>query len=304
MADVLAHALALRDAGLRVHPCRQRDKIPTVNGWQSRRMSEADLRTEVGRGHNLGLALGEQHNGLQLVVVDCDGLQWLEWALERFPAPVLMTRNDPERGGHLWYRWEGPMPRKRVLARDPDEKHSNAQLLSEGAQVVVPPSVHPSGRAYRWVVDGVDASIDDALGALRRLPAINAEDVLRAAPIERRTARPEAVAAARALALRGIRGDAVDLMRAHMDAGMLLRALPSGRHAVRCPWEDQHSTEGLSSTAIGQNADGRWWWRCQHAHCEHRTTAEVIEALGCAPTMRNAPPSRRAQRMARAVWDW
>ena len=301
---MLDHALALRAAGLRVHPCRPGDKIPTVTGWQSRRLTAADLRAEVRDDSNLGVALGEQHNGLPLVVIDCDGLRWLEWALERFPPPVLMTQNDPDRGGHLWYRWEGPMPRKRVLARDPEQKHSNAQLLTEGAQVVVPPSIHPSGRAYRWVVDGAEAGIDDAIAALERLPAIDAAAVLRAAPIERRQPRPEAQAAAAALRARGVRCGAVDLYAAHQQAGMLLRQLPAGRVAVRCPWDDAHSMDGLSSTAIGQHSDGRWWWRCLHASCEHRTTAEVLDALGCAPTMDRPPPSRRLARMTRCVGDW
>lgn len=302
MGAALDTALRLHAMGLRVHPCRPRDKIPTVTGWQQRRLTEADLRAEVRQSSNLGIALGKQNNGAQLVVVDCDGLKWLEWALERFPAPVLMTRNDPARGAHLWYRWVGPMPRKRVLARDPERKHSNAQLLSEGAQVVVPPSIHPGGRPYAWVVDGAES--DDIGDALERLPVLTADDVLRAAPVERRKPSQESIAAARALSARGVRSDAVDLRAAHADAGLLLQQLPGGRYAVTCPWSSAHSTDGLSSTAIGPGSDGRWWWRCLHASCEHRTIPELIEALGCAPRMDNPPPSRRAQRMARPVGDW
>ena len=48
MAHVIDHALALHSAGLRVHPCRPRDKIPTVAGWQTRRLGDGDLRAEVG----------------------------------------------------------------------------------------------------------------------------------------------------------------------------------------------------------------------------------------------------------------
>lgn len=303
MADALETALRLRRMGLRVHPCRPRDKIPTVNAWQHRRLTEDDLRDEVRSDNNLGVALGTQNDGSQLVVIDCDGLRWLEWALDRFPAPVLMTRNDPERGGHLWYRWDGPLPRKRVLARDPDEKHSNAQLLSEGAQVVVPPSMHPtSGKRYGWIVDGVE--VDDIGDALDRLPVLTAADVLRAAPMERRKPSADAVAAYRALAARGVRGDAVDLRAAHADAGLLARELSGGRYAVVCPWASAHSTDGLSSTAIGSGSDGRWWWRCLHASCEHRTIPELIAAIGFAPRMNNAPPSRRVQRMTRRVGEW
>ena len=304
MAHVIDHALALHSAGLRVHPCRPRDKIPTVAGWQTRRLGDEDLRAEVGERSNLGVALGDQPGGLRLVVIDCDGARWLQWALDRFPPPVLMTQNSPDSGGHLWYAWDGPMPRKRVLGRDEHEKHSNAQLLTEGAQVVVPPSIHPSGRAYRWLVDGVVAGTRQAVAALGRLPRLCAADVLRVAPVERAKPRPEVRTAMRAVAAMGARPDAVDLLDAHKAAGALIKALPGGRYAVRCCWDAAHSSESLSSTAIGQGVDGRWWWRCLHASCEHRTTVEVIAALGFAPRAQNAPPSRRLERMTRRVGDW
>ena len=219
-------------------------------------------------------------------------------------AREVVTATHAEAWAQMLAAWDGPMPRKPVLGRDEHEKHSNAQLLTEGAQVVVPPSIHPSGRAYRWLVDGVEAWTSQAVAALGRLPRLCAADVLRVAPVERAKPRPEVRTAMRAVAAMGARPDAVDLLDAHKAAGALIKALPGGRYAVRCCWDAAHSSESLSSTAIGQGVDGRWWWRCLHASCEHRTTVEVIAALGFAPRAQNAPPSRRLERMTRRVGDW
>lgn len=309
LTGVCDEAMQLRAAGLRVHPCRQRDKIPTVAGWQTRRLGAADLREEVSDGCNLGVALGDQHDGLRLVVVDCDGLDWLHWALERFPAPVLMTRNDPKRGGHLWYAWEGPMPRKRVLAKHATERHSNAQLLTEGAQVVVPPSIHPNGAAYQWIVDGCEASTSEAMLALRRLAVLDAVAVERAAPTPRRVPTPTQMDATRRLAASGVDFASVDLYAAHAAKGMVRREHRNGNVAVDCPWGGGHSEDSASGTAIGRRNEGGWWWRCLHASCEHRTMADLMDALGVATVRQASTRSAGAGRLASATrkasgWAW
>jgi hypothetical protein len=292
--DPRERAVHLRAAGLRVHPCRVRDKIPTVTAWQQQRLGAADLRAETQPDSNLGVALGTQHDGSQIVVIDCDGLRWLEWALDRFPPPVLMTQNDPDRGGHLWYRWDGPLPRKRVLARDPDQKHSNAQLLSEGAQVVVPPSIHPSGRAYRWIVDGTEDDTSAAMLALGRLPVIDAETVERAAPTRRHRPTREQAQAMRRLAATGVDLASIDLYEAHAHAGLLRGSERNGVVPVQCPWGAGHSTDAQTSTAIGRRDGGGWWWKCLHASCEHRSMTDLLDALGV-DRVRSAATKTRGQ---------
>ena len=55
------------------------------------------------------------------------------------------------------------------------------------------------------------------------------------------------------------------------------------RHAVRCPWESEHTVESFdddTSTVVFENP-GRWpGFNCSHAHCAHRGIRDVMELLG------------------------
>jgi putative DNA primase/helicase len=62
--------------------------------------------------------------------------------------------------------------------------------------------------------------------------------------------------------------------------GWYLRALPGGKHAVRCPWIDAHSgISGDTETVLFEpdRPDGLWGFKCQHEHCLGRTIRDVWE---------------------------
>ncbi len=42
------------------------------------------------------------------------------------------------------------------------------------------------------------------------------------------------------------------------------------KYAIRCPWVSEHSGKDPSGTYLGKRADGGFWYRCRHAHCEGR----------------------------------
>jgi hypothetical protein len=298
---LIEHAVQMAAHGLRVHPLRPRDKIPTLRDWQHARLSCLDVRERFREESNVGIVLGEQDNGSQIVVIDCDGERWLEWALERFPAPALMTRNHDSGGGHLWYRWSGRLPKKRILGVDRSEKHSNAQLLSAGAQVVVPPSIHPSGRVYRWIVDGADADIGAAIVALARTPTLNAPMM--------RTICPPPAPPPQSATMRALNVDlrTVDLRAAFQANSMIRREISAGKYAVICPWENGHTTpdhdhaSSNTSTVIGTHSGGGYWFRCLHASCETRTYADVLEVFGVDVVRATATRSAAAGRIQRRV---
>src|SRR5688500_10072374 len=58
------------------------------------------------------------------------------------------------------------------------------------------------------------------------------------------------------------------------------------KHAVICPWIDEHTTgipgdDGDTSTVIFEpNSDHGWAFKCLHAHCVNRTVKDVLEKLG------------------------
>lgn len=58
------------------------------------------------------------------------------------------------------------------------------------------------------------------------------------------------------------------------------RPLTDRRHAVRCPWTEEHSTaprQGDSSTVVWETSAGGWpTFHCSHAHCQGRQLADVL----------------------------
>lgn len=77
--------------------------------------------------------------------------------------------------------------------------------------------------------------------------------------------------------------DAAAWFRAH---GLYKRVLPGGKHAVVCPWREEHSDPlaGLAphgtDTVLFEQA-GRWpAFHCSHAHCDGRGIRDVMALWG------------------------
>jgi hypothetical protein len=80
--------------------------------------------------------------------------------------------------------------------------------------------------------------------------------------------------------------------------GLLKRGLGGGKHAVVCPWLDEHSTPDApygTDTVVWDAESGNWpTFHCSHAHCEGRKIVHVMRLWGdadrhCARPWRRAP---------------
>jgi len=153
-------------------------KRPRDRGWNTLRMGAADLEGAFEDGDNRGRLLGVSltaQSGVEgygvCVDLDCDE------AIALAPAILPVTG---ERGGrhgaptsHWFYASDAPL---RTLRLSGPDKARYVELLGEGAQVVVPPSVHPSGERYVWDEEGTasrlgasalrQATVDLAIGTL------------------------------------------------------------------------------------------------------------------------------------------
>jgi hypothetical protein len=139
-------ALSYLRSGLSVIAIRPKDKRPFVSWeeFQRRRPTEAEVRIWYHRWPDAGVAIVcVQISGL--VVVDCDprngdGLAHIEHRLP--PTPTVETGGG---GRHLYFSARGlVIPKVPGLLPGVD-------LQGEASCVVAPPSIHPSGRAYRWL---------------------------------------------------------------------------------------------------------------------------------------------------------
>ena len=68
-------------------------------------------------------------------------------------------------------------------------------------------------------------------------------------------------------------------MKAEFEArGWYLHDLANGKHAVRCPWVEEHSGEsGPTQTVIFEPTEEGtvWGFNCKHSHCRERTIRDV-----------------------------
>jgi hypothetical protein len=149
--DMRSAAFMLLARGWSVIPIEARGKRPIVP-WlehQSRLATEKEVEAWFGgrRNSNLGIVTGALSN---LVVLDIDArhrgsqsLALLE--LEHGTLPDTVEAQTGGAGRHLYFVHPGGVVHNRVgLAAGID-------FRGDGGCVVVPPSVHPSGRRYKWL---------------------------------------------------------------------------------------------------------------------------------------------------------
>lgn len=157
---------------------------------------------------------------------------------------------------------------KRVIRTE----HGAIEFLANGQQCIVE-GTHPSGARYEWT----------GLGSV--IPAVTPAEFeglwaelskLGLATEERRGVLPVVPRAA---------GDMQDAMVAFLaENGWVTGYERDGRVDVRCPWEDEHTTDtGPSSTSwfpagVGGFAQGHF--RCLHAHCSGRSDGDFLQAVG------------------------
>ena len=155
-------------------------KEPVVKEWQKLRITaETAVDYFDGRPQNVGVLPGAP-SGVQ-VVVDLDAPEAVDVAPSLLPDTRFRDGRDGRAFTHFWYVAEGPAL-KTVRLDDPirakrrgagDANARLVELLADGAQCLVWPSVHPSGAAYRLLSDGTPPAIDYAelLAAVHRVAA-------------------------------------------------------------------------------------------------------------------------------------
>ncbi|MCA9109373.1 MAG: bifunctional DNA primase/polymerase [Planctomycetaceae bacterium] len=143
-ASHLSKALEYHALGMSVIPLRPRTKIPALKWkeFQQRRPTETELQRWFGNDSDKGLAvvLGEVSGGL--VCRDFDELDAYEhWAMEHPDLASKLPTVETHRGMHVYCRTDF----------NRTEHLGDGELRGSG-YCVLPPSVHPDGGKYRWVI--------------------------------------------------------------------------------------------------------------------------------------------------------
>jgi len=127
-------------------------KRPIIKGWQNRFLDEPLTENDIVNGikekdgkvvtykkQNIGIVTGKVSN---VVVIDIDSKEALMRLKEMGDLPKTWTSKS-NRGWHLYYNYV-PLPSCKPM--------DDVDFLSDKKQVVAPPSIHPSGHQYRWVI--------------------------------------------------------------------------------------------------------------------------------------------------------
>jgi len=143
----------LAQRGWRLLPCAARGKAALLTGWPAK--ASSDLVSVRGWAAqfpdcNWGVATGP---GSRVFVLDVDGeagrasLAALE--AQHAPLPVTLTSitGRADGGEHRWFNY----PDGREVRSSTGTLAEGLDVQAAGKLVIVPPSIHPSGRAYQWV---------------------------------------------------------------------------------------------------------------------------------------------------------
>lgn len=144
--------LEIAERGWKLFPCGERDKKPLIKGWP--RLASSDTSTILGwvakhPGCNWGVTTGPNSG---VWVLDVDGedgrksLAALEAAYGALPQTLASATGRAEGGEHRWFRCS-TFQLKTSTGRLGD----GLDVRGSGGFVIVPPSTHPSGNAYRWI---------------------------------------------------------------------------------------------------------------------------------------------------------
>ena len=145
---MLSEAQEYSKRGWVIHPLRSPDakckspgKQPILTEWQKRTepATEKELREWFeNTDNNIGLVCGEASG---TTIIDVDGPTF-QYVFEGVDLDTLKSARTQGRG-HLFFQYEPSLR---------SQKHHDLELeiLSNGNNAVLPPSVHVSGDVYRW----------------------------------------------------------------------------------------------------------------------------------------------------------
>ena len=142
--SLLQNALAYHQRGWCVIPVNGKKASRKWASYQQRLPTEADLRGWFSTKGASGLAvvLGPVSGSLYRRDFDAPGA-YERWAANQPELAVTLPTARTGRGWHVYFRSAVPLRTK---------KQADGELRGEGGYVLLPPSVHPSGHVYEWVV--------------------------------------------------------------------------------------------------------------------------------------------------------
>jgi len=114
-------------------------KKPLLKEWQKLAKTPGNIKSYSDKRCNIGLVCGKASN---VTVIDFDSLLFFDDIKNKVDAIPLMSRRTEGRG-HMYFEYNPDLPA---------QKHHDLgiEILNDGSNAVLPPSIHVSGEVYRW----------------------------------------------------------------------------------------------------------------------------------------------------------
>jgi hypothetical protein len=145
---------AYMSRGWSLIPIPRGAKGPLMRGWQNFRLKRNDIPYYFREPTNVGVLLGEPSGGLTDVDLDCP--EAVELAPAFLPYASTFGRASKRRSHWLYVTDAEKTLRLQVKGE------TFVELRSNGAQTVLPPSVHPSGELVEWGNEALETPRVDA----------------------------------------------------------------------------------------------------------------------------------------------
>lgn len=115
-------------------------KRPLLKNWQKLHKTPDNILQYVKKGCNIGLVCGKASS---VTAVDLDSMLFADELFNGFEINTPKSQRTEGRG-HLYFAYNSNLP---------SQKHRDLgiEILNDGSNIVLPPSVHSSGDVYRWV---------------------------------------------------------------------------------------------------------------------------------------------------------
>ena len=160
MMDTITFARAYSQKGWQSFPCRPKDKTPLVK-WADVATTEDNMLVgwwDNFPDANIGIACGKRSG---IVVLDIDaghgGYDSLTALLDKYgPLPQTPVSKTGSGGEHIFFKHPG------IEIRNSASKLGKGlDIRGDGGYVVAPPSLHPNGNTYEWVVRPSQVELSD-----------------------------------------------------------------------------------------------------------------------------------------------
>jgi hypothetical protein len=164
-------ALRLAQRGLAVFPCQPRDKTPATAHGLKDATTDPGVITQWWKQEpcfNIAVATGAVS---RIFAIDIDGLD-AEFELRKLEAEHGELPSSVEtitaRGRHIYFKWPD-----RPVRNSASKVAPGIDVRGDGGYVLVPPSVHPTGRRYEWSVDSSNTVVAAPEWLLAKVTAPN-----------------------------------------------------------------------------------------------------------------------------------